>query len=108
MSTIDTIKVAVFVLQPYAINTIRLGHAPSYTIVSSSDVDAYLKDPDWLLVSNDLTVAVQRPTIESATTSAVEALRAEAKKLQAETGKRLTDIDAAINQLLAITNEVPA
>ena len=108
MSTIDSIKVAVLVMHPYAINAIRDGHAPSYTVVKSSEVFVYLQDPAWLLVADGMTINVRRPNIDAATTSAVEALRAEAKKLQAETGKRLTDIDAAINRLLAITNEVPA
>ena len=103
----DTAKISVFALNPWAIESIRDNRAPSYVFVEFDDADAYRKDPDWLLVADGLPLQVRRPTVENATTGAVAALKAEAAKIQAETGKRLTDIDRKINQLLAITNEVP-
>ena len=104
----DTLNMSVLALSKFVPESVRAGMMPAYALVLRDDADVYLKDPDWMLIASNLTVRIQRPTIESATTGAVVALRAEAQKLQAETGKRLTEIDRKINQLLAITNEVSA
>ena len=108
MKTIDSLSLAVIAIQPHAVNAIREGLAPFYTVCRSRDLAAYLTDPDWILVADNVRIEFARPSADVATASAVDSLRAEATKLQAQTCKRLTEINRAINELRAITNEVPA
>ena len=61
-----------------------------YSVVGTADVTITLHDPDKIFGDK------------------VEALRAEAKKVQAEATAAVTRITRQINELLAITNEASA
>ncbi len=101
--TIDTVKISVFALAEYALQNIRDNVAPHYSL-QVGEARAYHADPDWLFVA-EVSVDIPRPSFEQACDQAVASFRERKRKLQAETGKRMTAIDAAIGKLLAISNE---